>query len=284
MAPSSSAVGLRWPSTTSASVSVGSRAAAAVAGRARIGAGALRPDLEHAAQLHRGDAAAAGADGLDVDRAGPQRMARHRHLRLEQRLSPGSTAMSELVPPVSKVMRFSMPLTSPRWRPPITPATGPDITVWIGVRYEHAGAGRAAVRLHHQRARSAESAAATALRARADSATPAARYRRWRRSRRCARIRAIPDSPRATATRRGPGAMLADDRRRCLLVRRIGVGEQEAHGDRLDAVGHELARGAARRRRASSGSTTSPRAIEPLARPRGCGRASAAFSAPARRC
>ena len=47
---------------------------------------------------------------------------------------PGSTAMSELVPPVSKVMRLSMPLTSPRWRPPMTPATGPDITVWIGVR------------------------------------------------------------------------------------------------------------------------------------------------------
>ena len=46
---------------------------------------------------------------------------------------PGSTAMSELVPPVSKVMRFSIPFTSPRWRPPITPATGPDITVWIGV-------------------------------------------------------------------------------------------------------------------------------------------------------
>ncbi len=27
---------------------------------------------------------------------------------------PGNTAMSQLVPPVSKVMRLSMPLTSPR--------------------------------------------------------------------------------------------------------------------------------------------------------------------------
>ena len=47
---------------------------------------------------------------------------------------PGSTAMSELVPPVSKVMRLSMPFTSARWRPPITPATGPDMMVWIGER------------------------------------------------------------------------------------------------------------------------------------------------------
>jgi hypothetical protein len=41
--------------------------------------------------------------------------------------------MSELVPPASKVMSFSIPFASPRWRAPITPATGPDITVWIGV-------------------------------------------------------------------------------------------------------------------------------------------------------
>ncbi len=46
-----------------------------------------------------------------------------------------------------------MPFTSPRWRPPMTPATGPDITVWIGVRCQHACARRSAVRFHHQRAR-----------------------------------------------------------------------------------------------------------------------------------
>ena len=53
-------------------------AAAAVAGRPGIGARALRADLEHAAELHRGDAAAARADGLDVDGVGAQRMARDR--------------------------------------------------------------------------------------------------------------------------------------------------------------------------------------------------------------
>src|ERR1700685_1431289 len=32
---------------------------------------------------------------------------------------PGSTAMSDDVPPVSKVMMLSMPLMSPQWRPPM---------------------------------------------------------------------------------------------------------------------------------------------------------------------
>ena len=36
--------------------------------------------------------------------------------------------------------------------------------------------------------------------------------------------------------------MRADDLGRRLLVRGIGIGEQKAHGDRLDAVGDELAR------------------------------------------
>ena len=52
-------------------VGVGRRrlgAAAAVAGRARIGAGAARPDAQ-LAEFDRGDAAAAGADRIDVDRA-----------------------------------------------------------------------------------------------------------------------------------------------------------------------------------------------------------------------
>src|SRR5262245_41583251 len=60
-------------------------AAAAVAGGTRMGARTLWPDLEYMAEVHRGNAAAAGADGLDVDGVGPQRMARDLHLRLEQR-------------------------------------------------------------------------------------------------------------------------------------------------------------------------------------------------------
>ena len=42
-------------------------AAAAVAGRSRIGAGRLRPDAVDAAVVDMGDGAAAGADGVDID-------------------------------------------------------------------------------------------------------------------------------------------------------------------------------------------------------------------------
>ena len=54
---------------------VGSLAAAAVAGRAGIGAGAARPDLQRAGVVEPGDAAAAGADHLDVDHRHPHRIA-----------------------------------------------------------------------------------------------------------------------------------------------------------------------------------------------------------------
>ena len=55
------------PSTTCASVDVGSAAAAAVAGRSRIGACRLRADPVDSAFVHIGDGAAARADGVDID-------------------------------------------------------------------------------------------------------------------------------------------------------------------------------------------------------------------------
>ena len=68
----------RRPSTTLASVTVGSRAAAAVGGRAGHRAGAARSDAEGAAVIDIGDRAAAGADRVDVD---------HRHQQRESRRS-----------------------------------------------------------------------------------------------------------------------------------------------------------------------------------------------------
>ena len=50
-------------------------AAARVTGRARIGARAARPDAKQAALVDPGDAAAAGADALDVDRREPGEVA-----------------------------------------------------------------------------------------------------------------------------------------------------------------------------------------------------------------
>ena len=64
-------------------VGVGDRrpgAAAAVADRPRRRAGALRADAQHARGIDRGDRAAAGADGVDVDH---RHVDRHRVLELE---------------------------------------------------------------------------------------------------------------------------------------------------------------------------------------------------------
>ena len=62
------------------------RAAAAVAGRARIGAGALRPDVEEAAAVDPGDRAAAGGDRRHVERGHVDLAARdHAFGRLQRR-------------------------------------------------------------------------------------------------------------------------------------------------------------------------------------------------------
>ena len=192
IAPASSAVGIEMAEQDER---VGQRrfaAAAVVARRAGKGARALRTDLEDVAQLHRGDAAAAGADGFDVDGVRAQRMPRHRHLRLEQRparqhrhvgAGPAGVEGDEILDALD-----------------VAEVAAADDA---GHRPRHHGLDRRA-RQHARRSPrrrrisssargSAESAGATALPASADSARPAGRYRRWPRSTPCARIRAIPD-------------------------------------------------------------------------------------------
>ncbi len=75
---------------------------------------ALRPDVEDAARVHPGDRAAARAERVDVD-------ARQRDLARPTALSPvrcgsppSSSAMSVLVPPMSKVMRLPSPSSRAR--------------------------------------------------------------------------------------------------------------------------------------------------------------------------
>ncbi len=63
------------PSTTLASVTVGSIAAAPVAGRPGVGTGAARADLQPAGRVEPGDAAAARAHLGDVDRRDSQQLA-----------------------------------------------------------------------------------------------------------------------------------------------------------------------------------------------------------------
>src|SRR5262249_33804177 len=150
---------------------------------------------------------------------------------------PGSTAMSELVPPVSKVMRLSMPFTSARWRPPITPATGPDMTVWIGVRASiPALAAPPSEFIIRARAREAPQ---RKLLQRAQ----VARDRRADIGVGHGRSRALVLAPfRIDLVRQRHveiGCDGANDFSGRFLVDGIGVSEQEAYGDGLDAIGHE---------------------------------------------
>src|SRR5579883_1683613 len=62
-------------------------AAAVVAGRAGLGAGGLRPDPQPARAVDPGDAAAAGADGVDVDHRHPHDIGVDLALRADQRLA-----------------------------------------------------------------------------------------------------------------------------------------------------------------------------------------------------
>ena len=63
------------------------RAAAAIANGSGIGAGACRPDLQHAAFIDDGDAAAARADGANIEHGKGHRVAAHRSFCRETHLA-----------------------------------------------------------------------------------------------------------------------------------------------------------------------------------------------------
>jgi hypothetical protein len=111
----------------------GLAAAAAVAGRAGHGAGALRPDAQQPALVDPGDRAAAGADGADVDH---RHLDRQAPLDLEARWCTmlhgrrSTVEQSVEVPPMSKV---TMPVDAGERgdmaRVATTPPLGPETAV-----------------------------------------------------------------------------------------------------------------------------------------------------------
>ena len=145
-----SSPGSSRPSTTFASVTVGSVPAAAIGRRAR----APRPPIcgptrkaPPASTLR--DRAAAGADGVDVDHRHQQREAGDPGVarRRPRRSAPSMTMpISALVPPMSKVIRLSRPASAPTQAPPSTPAAGPDSRSATGCSATIFGRGDAAVR------------------------------------------------------------------------------------------------------------------------------------------
>ena len=105
-------------------------AAAAIAGRARQGAGAARPDLERAAGVDKGNAAAACAYRVDVDHRQAQRQVADHALGRWWGYDPGHRQTSVLVPPMSKVSNLGGPTPPSAAAPatanaPTTPPAGP---------------------------------------------------------------------------------------------------------------------------------------------------------------
>ena len=105
------------------------RAASAVAGGARVGSGALRPDAQ-APRLRVRDRAATGSDRVDVRRstsaAGSPR-ASSRRTRPACRSTTRLT--SKLVPPMSTQIRLGRSSMRASATPPIVPPTGPESRV-----------------------------------------------------------------------------------------------------------------------------------------------------------
>ncbi len=109
MAPPRKKAGSRRPRTQ---VGVGDgrlRAAMAVAGRAGPGAGAARPHGQAPAGVDRGDGAAAGADGADLDHREAHRQAVDLALGHLGDRAVATTQTSKLVPPMSTPTRSGMP-------------------------------------------------------------------------------------------------------------------------------------------------------------------------------
>ncbi len=127
------------------------RVAVAVADRPGIGPGRARPDLEQPAAVHVGDGAAARADRVDVEHRRLDRVAVHHRLARQPADPAGEQATSELVPPMSKVMRSRMPAIRPTACAATTPVDGPDSTVRTGSRGGLVEADDAAVGLRQVR-------------------------------------------------------------------------------------------------------------------------------------
>ena len=126
------------------------RAAAAVAGRARHGFGARRPDAQRAAVVDPGDRAAARADGVDVDdRQGGSGSGRSWQLRVVSGRPLRIRLMSVLVPPMSMVMMLPAPTRPAKCAPATTPPAGPDRTVCTGLRARGLQRHQPAGGLHH---------------------------------------------------------------------------------------------------------------------------------------
>ena len=207
------------------------RAAPAVTGGTGLGARAARSDRERASGVDAGDGAAAGADGVHVERraAGPAGRPTVRWAAGSGR--PSRTRQtSVLVPPMSKVTASGKPAATAAAAPASTPAAGPDSSRAAGRSAAVGQRDQAAGRRHHQHL--------------GREVAPGAAGRPGRRAqvgvddgRRRALVLAELRRDLVRTRHVHVGAERVGDRP---LARGIEVGVQQADGDGVDAVGHRL--------------------------------------------
>ena len=202
------------------------RVAAAVAGRPGIGAGALGPDPQRAAGVEPRDRAAAGADGVDVDRRHADRQPADRSVSLRWRGSPSTRLTSVDVPPMSSVTMRAKPGAPRAIAAPATPPAGPESTVRTGSAAAVAAPTSAAVRLHHPHA--AARAASRGGRGGAVISGPDVRVHHRRRERSYSRYSRSSSCDAVHVQSRGPPARAPAGARG-----RAAVGVQETDRDRL---------------------------------------------------
>ena len=283
MLPPRKSSAISRPRTRLASVTVGSVAALAIGGRARIGAGALRADAEGAAAVDIGDRAAAGADGVDVDHRQQHREAGDRwSLRASVSVNAPSWTMpmSALVPPISKVISLLASACRPIQAPPSTPAARPDSSVSGRPLGDQRRRRDAAIRRHDvqfgidaEPAQLACEVGDVVAHLRADEG----RHRRGGEPFELAKLR-------RDVRRRGDEGVrqfLARDVGGAALMGRIDVGEQEADDDRTRCRPRSVR--CAARRTPSSSSGSQLRAVRrPSGRRPSCGGAASPSAGSAR--
>jgi hypothetical protein len=94
--------------------------------RPGIGARAVRANLQHAVRIHPGNGSTANADRIDRDHRQHHRQPVDIHAHRKLRLAVEGTAMSLLVPPMSRLTIRATPASAAMLLAAITAVAGPE--------------------------------------------------------------------------------------------------------------------------------------------------------------
>ena len=251
----------------SASVTVGAVAAAAVAGRARIGPGAVRPDGDPLQPVDPRDRAAAGADLDHLDDRDAQRQAAALFEAVDARDLEGAAGLRLQIVDQADLRGGAAHVVGQHLVEPALPGDlGGEDRAARRARFDepHRKAdrgldrGQPAARQHQEQRAGEPLAPQQRLEVGEVAADHAAGHRRWRRRSRSARIRASPARPRSTSVIGTPGQMFGQDLAGAALMRRVGEAVQKADRDRSRCRSAARRSASAATPASSSGASTRP--------------------------